>query len=174
MIEINLILIFMIVAAVVAVQVKDLLSGVVAVGAVGIGLSMAFLVLKAPDLAIMQLVVEILSLILLIRATVRKDLPFSSSGRWVFNTVSTVIFFIIFISFAYISFKDIPVFGSPIMRVSQYYIEQAASATGFKNLVGALTLDYRILDTIGEAVIVFTVVIGVLAVARKVGHSEES
>jgi multisubunit Na+/H+ antiporter MnhB subunit len=62
----------MIVAAVIAVEVKDLLSSVVAVGAVGMGLSMAFLVLKAPDLAITQLVVEILCLIILIRATIRK------------------------------------------------------------------------------------------------------
>ena len=81
MVEIHLILLFMIAAAVIAVQVKDLLSSVVAIGAVGVGLAMAFLLLKAPDLAIMQLVVEILSLIILIRATIRKDLPFSKSGR---------------------------------------------------------------------------------------------
>ena len=86
MLEINLILLFMITAAIIAVEAKDLLSSVVAIGAVGIGLCMAFLVLKAPDLAIMQLVVEILSLIILIRATIRRDLPFSASGRWRFNT----------------------------------------------------------------------------------------
>ena len=80
MIELHLLLFFMIAAAVIAVEVKDLLSSVIAVGAVGIALCMAFLALKAPDLAIMQLVVEILSLIILIRATIRKDLPFSASG----------------------------------------------------------------------------------------------
>ena len=113
MIEIQLLLLFMIAAAVIAVEVKDLLSSVIAVGAVGIGLALAFLVLKAPDLAIMQLVVEILSLIILIRATIRKDIPFSASGRWVFNTVATVVFLAIFLLTAYISLKNVHPFGFP-------------------------------------------------------------
>jgi multicomponent Na+:H+ antiporter subunit B len=122
MIEIHLILVFMIAAAIIAVEVKDLVSGVVGIGAVGIGLCMAFLVLKAPDLAIMQLVVEILGLIILIRATIRKDLPFSASGRWAFNTVATVLFLAVFLFIAYLSLKNIPQFGHPIMRVSKIYI----------------------------------------------------
>ncbi len=91
MIELYFLLGFMIVGAVIAVEVKDLLSSIVAVVAAGLGLSLSFLVLKAPDLAITQLVVEILCLLILIRATIRKDLPFSTSGRWFFNTLITVI-----------------------------------------------------------------------------------
>jgi uncharacterized MnhB-related membrane protein len=73
--ELHLLLLFMIFAAIVAVEVKDLLSSVIGVGAVGFALCLAFLILKAPDLAITQLVVEILCLIILIRATINKDLP---------------------------------------------------------------------------------------------------
>ena len=69
MVELYILLIFMILGAIVAIEVKDLLSSVVAVGAVGLGLSMVFLILKAPDVAITQLVVEILALIILISAT---------------------------------------------------------------------------------------------------------
>jgi len=90
MIELAILLIFMIVGAIIAVEIKDLLSSVIAVGAVGLGLSMVFLILKAPDVAITQLVVEILCLIILIRGTLKKDLPFSTSGRWFFNTLITV------------------------------------------------------------------------------------
>ena len=43
MIEIHLILLFMIAAAIIAVEVKDLLSSVVAVGAVGIGLCLSLI-----------------------------------------------------------------------------------------------------------------------------------
>ncbi|MCK4325548.1 DUF4040 domain-containing protein, partial [bacterium] len=57
MAELYLLLLFMIAGAIIAVETKDLLSSVIAVGAVGLGLSVAFLVLKAPDLAITQLVV---------------------------------------------------------------------------------------------------------------------
>ncbi len=66
MIELYVLLIFMIIGAIVAIEMKDLLSSVIAVGAVGLGLSIALLILKAPDVAITQLVVEILCLIILI------------------------------------------------------------------------------------------------------------
>lgn len=170
MIEIYLLLIFMIAAAVIAVAAKDLLSSVVAIGAVGIGLSMAFLVLKAPDLAIMQLVVEILSLIILIRATIRKDLPFSTSGRWLFNTSATLLFVAVFLTGAYLAIKAIPEFGNPIMKISKLYIAKGFNDTGAMNIVAAINLNYRALDTLGEATMLFAAIIGVLAVARKIGR----
>jgi multisubunit Na+/H+ antiporter MnhB subunit len=167
MIEIHLILLFMIAAAIIAVAVKDLLSSVVAIGAVGMGLCMAFLVLKAPDLAMLQLVVEILSLIILIRATIRKDLPFSASGRWVFNTACTLLFLSVFLTAASMAIKNLPQFGSPLMRVSQFYLEAAAAKTGATNVVAAIMLDFRSLDTLGEATAIFAAVVGILAIARK-------
>lgn len=171
MIEIHLILLFMIAAAIIAVEVKDLLSGVVAIGAVGIGLCMAFLVLKAPDLAIMQLVVEILSLIILIRATIRKDLPFSISGRWAFNTLATVSFIAVFLTIAYVALKNLPAFGSGQMKVSKAYIDNAVAVTGSKNVVASIIVNFRAYDTLGEVAILFTALIGILAIARKIGKN---
>lgn len=170
--EIHLLLVFMIAAAIIAVEVKDLLSGVIAIGAVGIGLSMAFLVLKAPDLAMMQLVVEILSLIILISATIHKDLPFSASGRWVFNTTVTIIFMAIFLTSAHFILRHISRFGKPLMNVSNLYLS-AGSRDGLQNIVAAITLDFRAMDTLGEATALFAAIIGILAVARKVGHKKE-
>lgn len=171
MLEIHLILVFMIAAAIIATEVKDLLSSVVAVGAVGIGLSMAFLILKAPDLAMLQLVVEILSLIILIRATIRKDIPFSTSGRWVFNTASTLFFTATFLFFAYRAIRELPAFGNPIMRVSKLYIE-TAPREGVLNVVSMITTTFRSFDTLGEVTVLFTAIIGVLAIARKSGHEK--
>ncbi|MEW6009399.1 MAG: hydrogen gas-evolving membrane-bound hydrogenase subunit E [Candidatus Omnitrophota bacterium] len=168
--ELQLLLIFMILAAVIAVEVDDLLSSVIAVGAVGLGLSLAFLILKAPDLAITQLVVEILCLIILIRATIKKDLPLIKDGRWLFNTVSTLLFIAVFLLFGYFALKDLPNFGSPIMRVSQTYINEGLKKTGAANIVAAIILDFRGYDTLGEATILFTAVMGVFAVMRKVGR----
>jgi multisubunit Na+/H+ antiporter MnhB subunit len=168
--ELNILLLFMIFSAIVAVQIEDLLSSVIAVGAVGLGLSLAFLVLKAPDLAITQLVVEILCLIILIRATIKKDLPFSTSGRWVFNTLSTLVFIAVFLLFAYFALRELPSFGAPIMRVAQEYLTGGLQKTGATNLVASIILDFRGFDTLGEATVLFTAVIGVLAVIRKVGR----
>lgn len=168
--ELQFLLLFMIFGAVVAVEVEDLLSSVIAVGAVGLGLSLAFLVLKAPDLAITQLVVEILCLIILIRATIKKDLAFSTSGRWFFNTVSTLGFIAVFLSIAFFALKELPHFGEPLMRVAREYVENGMPKTGTANLVASVILDYRAYDTLGEATVVFTAVVGVLAVIRNIGR----
>ncbi len=171
--ELQLLLLFMVIAAIVAVEIEDLLSSVIAVGAVGLGLSLAFLILKAPDLAITQLVVEILCLIILIRATIKKDLPLIRDGRWLFNSASTLLFIASFLLFAYFALKELPNFGEPIMRVAKEYIEQGLKKTGATNLVAAIILDFRGYDTLGEATILFTAVMGVLAVMRSVGRINE-
>lgn len=174
MLELYILLVFMIVGAIIAVEVKDLLSSVVAVGAVGLGLSMVFLILKAPDLAITQLVVEVLCLIILIRATLKKDLPFQTTGRWFLNTFITIGFIAIFLLVASKCLKDLPKFGEPEMRVASNYIADGFSKTGAANIVASIILDYRAYDTLGEATVLFTAVIGVLAVVRKIGRKRRS
>lgn len=172
MIELYILLIFMILGAIIAIEVKDLLSSVVAVGAVGLGLSIVFLVLKAPDVAITQLVVEILCLIILIRATLKRDLPFSASGRWFFNTLITIGFIAIFLFVAAKALKELPEFGYPTMRVASTYLKQGLAKTGATNLVTSVILDFRAYDTLGEATVLFTAVIGVLALVRRIGRKK--
>lgn len=174
MIELNLLLLFMIIGAIIAIETKDLLSSVVTVGAVGLALSIAFLVLKSPDVAITQLVVEILALIILIRATLKRDLPFSTSGRWFLNTAITIIFIGTFLFVASTCLKDLPAFGEPILRVSSRYLQEGFAKTGAANLVASVILDYRAFDTLGEATVLFAAVIGVLAIVRKKGRKKES
>jgi len=173
MIELYILLIFMIIGAIIAIEVKDLLSSIIAVGAVGLGLSIVFLILKAPDVAITQLVVEILCLIILIRATLKKDLPFSTTGRWFLNTLITVCFITIFLTVAARALKEIPAFGYPTMRIAKIYLKEGLSRTGAANVVSSVILDFRAYDTLGEATVLFTAVIGVLALVRRVGRKKE-
>jgi len=171
--ELHLLLIFMLLAAIVALEAKDLLSSVIAVGAAGFALCLAFLILKAPDLAITQLVVEILCLIILIRATIRKDLPLAIEGRWVFNTISTLVFIAVFLFFAWTALKELPDFGDPIMGVAKKYLEEGVTKTGAVNLVTAVILDFRAYDTLGEATVLFTSVIGIMAILRRPGRKNK-
>ena len=69
-------------------------------------------------------------------------------------------------------FQELPPFGKPLMRVSQRYIETGVADTGATNLVAAILLDFRAYDTLGEATVLFTAVIGVAAVVRRVGRKE--
>src|SRR4030043_414446 len=76
-IALSIITILMILGALYAIHARDLLSAVIACGIVGYGLVVAFLLLKAPDLAIVQIVVETISLIIMISVLIistREDL----------------------------------------------------------------------------------------------------
>jgi multisubunit Na+/H+ antiporter MnhB subunit len=65
---------FMLAGSLIAVETRDLLSSVICVGAVGFGTSLVFLLLGAPDLAVTQVVVEILVLVVLVRVVItRRD-----------------------------------------------------------------------------------------------------
>ncbi len=167
-----ILLILMIIGSLVALEVKDLLSSVVALGAVGLGLCLAFLILKAPDVALTQLVVEILSLIILIRATINKDVPKVPASGWVFPTVIGMGFCGVLLLVALQCFPDLPVFGEPTLRVAQHYLDAGLQQTGASNLVASVILDYRAFDTLGEATVLFTAVMAVLAVVRTVGRKK--
>jgi len=173
MIELYVLLVFMIIGAIIAIEMKDLLSAVIAVGAVGLGLSIVFLILKAPDVAITQLVVEMLCLIILLTATLKRDLPFSTTGRWLLNTLITVGFIATFLFVAVKAFKDLPEFGYPIMRIANTYLKEGLVKTGASDLVTSVILDFRAYDTLGEATILFTAVIGVLTIVRRIGRKKK-
>jgi len=172
MIELHFLLGFMIVGAIIAVQVRDLLSSVIAVGAVGLGLSVAFLVLKAPDLAIVQMVVEILAVIILIRATITRDTTYTIAGTGGLVIIVALVFIGLFLFFAWGPLKELPDFGNPTMEVASRYLEKGLSETGASNLVSSVILDYRAYDTLGEATVLFTAVIGVVTVMRRVGRKK--
>ncbi|MGB2830026.1 MAG: hydrogenase subunit MbhD domain-containing protein, partial [Phycisphaerae bacterium] len=71
---------FMVIGSLVAIETRGLLSSVISVGAVGFALSVVFLLLGAPDLAITQVVVEILVLVVLVRVVItRRDETYTTS-----------------------------------------------------------------------------------------------
>jgi len=167
-----ILLLFMIIAAIIAVETKNLLSAVICVSAIGFGGSLMFLFLRAPDIAITQIVVEVVGLIILIRATISSDLTFISGDReffWV--VVSVAIIFVIFLAGIRV-FETLPDFGTPIFAeaadaASKTYISQGMHKTGAANLVSSVILDFRAYDTLGEATVLFTSIIGATVILRK-------
>ena len=165
-------LIFMIIAAIIAIETKNLLSAVICIGALGFGVSLMFLFLRAPDIAMTQIVVEVLGLIILIRATISRDLTFISGDKEFFGTViSVVIIFVIFLAGIKV-FETLPDFGTAIFTrvsesASQTYIEEGLQNTGAANIISSVILDYRAYDTLGEATVLFTAIIGATVILRK-------
>ncbi len=172
MIELYVVLVLIIAAAIVAIETKDLLSAVIALGAVGFGVTLAFLYLQAPDLAIVQIVVEILTLVFMIAVilkTTRVDNTSYSSAD-VFPSIATGLFIAVILAVCIYSLADLPPFGEPLLRVASRYIASGLEEVGGANLVADVILDYRAYDTLGEATVLFTSVIGVLVVLRKLGR----
>ena len=167
-----ILLLFMIIAAFIAVETKNLLSAVICVGAVGFGASIMFLFLRAPDIAITQIVVEVLALIILIRACISCERTFISGPREFFGViVSVVIIFVIFLAGIKI-LETLPDFGIAIFAetpeaASQTYIAEGLQETGAANIVASVILDFRAYDTLGEATVLFTAIIGATVILRK-------
>lgn len=173
MTAVYVLLLFMIVGAIVAIEARDLLSSVVAVGAVGLAVSLACLILKAPDVAITQFVVEIIALIILIRATVRRDIIRAVFGHRIVDAVIVVGFVLVLVVVAARTFQELAPFGQPPMRVASTYVSEGIAKTGATNMVASILLDFRGYDTLGEATVLFTAVMGVLAVVRRIGRKEQ-
>ncbi len=168
------ILVLMIGGAIFSLEAKDLLSAVISYGIVGFGLVIAFLLLQAPDLALVQIVVEAITLIIMIAVilnSTREEIRQRSKVTAVY-VVSAIVFAGLFLYFFNRVTGTLSEFGERALRMSQAYIQPGADTTGSANLVTGVIFDYRGYDTLGEATILFTAVIGVLAVLRLKGRKE--
>jgi multicomponent Na+:H+ antiporter subunit B len=158
---------FMIIGSITALEIKDILSSIIAVGVVGLGVSAAFLFLQAPDLAIVQFLFEIFALIILIRAFIKKDYHQEEPSKVNKILIGVTLVTLLAIFMLSISvFRTLPAFGDPLMTTSQHYLENGALETGSANLVTSIILDYRAYDTLGEVTVLFTAILGTLTVLR--------
>lgn len=170
MIILYLLLAFTIIAAIVAIESHDLISSVISAGAVGLGLCIIFLLLGAPELALIQIVVEILVLIVLIRATIAVSVPETYRGRERLSYGIIIIFIVMVILFSQLFLRAVPKFGDPIMRISRNYIEEGEKQTGSSNIVAAVSIGYRGLDVLGASSAIFASAIGLFAILRLKGR----
>jgi len=174
--EFIILFVFIIIAALIATETRDLLSAVISVGAAGFIISLAFLFLKAPDIAITQVVIEVLTLVILIRATLRKDVTTVKGTRGKLGLIFSllVIFFITIISYPF--FKGLPHFGAPLLTqgksVSNFFLKEGLRRTGSANITTSILLDFRMYDTIGEATVLFASILGALAILRRPSHKK--
>jgi len=169
---ITIILGFMIIGAIYAIHARDLLSAVIAMGIVGYGLVICFLLLKAPDLAIVQIVVETVTLVIMVAVVLdstRKELDVSFDSR---SLVQMLVSFLIFAGLFYFFFQAIQQLdplGTNNLLMSEAYVKGAVERTGSINLVSGVLFDFRAYDTLGEAVILYTAALGSLTLLRMKG-----
>jgi multisubunit Na+/H+ antiporter MnhB subunit len=171
-VSIFILLVFMIVGMLFVLDMKNLLSAVVMMGAIGFGLSVIFLLLSAPDLAIVQIAVEVISLVILIRATIHREIDeraeeTASVASRIVMLAGLILLFLVL----YPAISLLPIFGDPVFiqyasSSSMRYIAEGFTLTGSPNIVSAIILDFRAYDTLGEAIVLFTSVMGAVSILR--------
>jgi len=169
---ISLILGFMIIGALFAIHARDLLSAVVAMGIVGYGLVICFLLLKAPDLAIVQIVVETITLVIMVAVVLDSTREETRAPADVRTVVHQVVGFITFAGLLYFfisAINELDPLGVHTLRMSASYVDGAVEKTGSINLVTGVLFDFRAYDTLGEAVILYTAALGSLTLLRMKG-----
>ena len=78
-----------------------------------------------------------------------------------------LLFLAVFLVFLFASAFRLREFGSPVnSEMDTYMLEKGQAETGSNNILSAVVFDYRGLDTLGEATVLFTAVTGIALLFR--------
>jgi multicomponent Na+:H+ antiporter subunit B len=163
---------FMVIAALIAVETSNLLSSIISMGALGFLLSIGYLLLGAPEIAITQIVVEIIVLVILIRATINRDLTAISGDREFIGLIFTVAIIFVFSLVGLRVFGQLPLIGSSVLdripeSTSMTYLLEGLKRTGSFNTIESIMLDFRAYDSLGIMTVLFAAILGALALLRR-------
>lgn len=151
------------VAALTAVRSRTRLAAVAAVGVVGFGMAIVFILFGAPDLAMTQFAIETLTVILFVFVLYRLPRFAVFSSRWqrlrdavIALAMGTVVTALVLMAIHHPA-QD---------RVSQYFAEQSVAEAHGRNLVNVILVDFRGFDTLGEITVLAVAGIGVYALLK--------
>jgi multicomponent Na+:H+ antiporter subunit A len=150
-------------AAGMAITTRSRLSAVAALGVVGYGIALIYLLFGAPDLAMTQLLIESLTVILFVLAFYH--LPrfaqlSSTRTRWRDAVISLLAGGLITL----LVLSAIGVQLSP--SISNYFAEVALPQAHGRNVDNVILVDFRGLDTLGEVTVLGIAAIGVYALLK--------
>lgn len=169
-------------AALFTVFVKEHLKAAIALGVIGYAIGTIFLLEPAPDVALVQLLVETLGTVLIIimlgriRPSARKEaMDRLWQGRHKNNFgflrdlgISIVVGLAIFV-FALIALDNRNVRPT----IAEWHLENSESLVGVDDVVGAIVADFRGTDTLLEIAVFTTAALGVLTLLAR-GRKDES
>lgn len=167
-----LLLVFALLSALGAALLKDTLASVMAFATYSLGISIIWVLLQAPDVALTEAAVGagVMTLLFLITLanTVRpsEDQVFE---RVQLRTVLAVGAFVLVLAATVPALPAVGAADSPVGsgEVTQHYLDNAYDETGVHNAVTAVLAAYRGFDTLGEAVVVFVAGVAALSVLRR-------
>jgi multicomponent K+:H+ antiporter subunit A len=139
---------------------RERLVALVFSGVVGLVVSIAFLYFSAPDLAMTQLVVEVVTIVLVLMAVSR--LPRSGPDRVspLRHGRDAVIAGLIGVGLGGLA---LGVMTRPASTISWYFLDNSLPRAGGANVVNVLLTDFRAYDTLGEITVLAITALGIVA-----------
>ncbi|RUO69336.1 monovalent cation/H+ antiporter subunit A [Pseudidiomarina sediminum] len=137
---------------------RQRLTSLMMLSVVGLIVSLSFVHFSAPDLAMTQLVVEVVSIILMILALffMPQRIPRASSGRRVARDVllaGTVGGIVGTLNYALLT--------RPLESISDFFLANSVSGGGGTNVVNVILVDFRGFDTLGEITVLAIAAAGI-------------
>ncbi len=146
-----------------AVRTRSRLAAVAALGVVGYGIALIFLLFGAPDLAMTQFAIETLVVILFVLVLYRLPLIASYStptARMRDAIVALVSGGLVTVLILIVSAQPHP------MRLTPYFADNSYLLAKGRNVVNVILVDFRGIDTMGEIVVIATAALGVVALLK--------
>jgi multicomponent Na+:H+ antiporter subunit A len=151
-------------AALITVKAPSRLGAITSLGVVGISMTLFFVFLGAPDLALTQLLVDILTVVLLILVFYRippNSYSAPSKRIGIRNVIISV--FVGFLGFFYVLFSvSQPIFPP----IGDYFLFNSIPLGHGGNVVNVILVDFRSFDTYGEITVLGIAAVGGYAVLR--------
>ena len=150
--------------AVMTVVSRSRLTAICALGVVGLGVALVFVMFGAPDVAITQLLVETLVVVLV--AVIMLRLPTLQAatrrpGRWRDTVLAVSVGGVTTLTL-------LAVVEGPINRSVTAFFETASMPEAFgRNIVNVILVDFRALDTFGEVAVVAIAALAAYALIRR-------
>ncbi|MCM3639219.1 Na+/H+ antiporter subunit A [Sporosarcina luteola] len=143
---------------------KTRLGAIISLGAVGYSVALFFVIFKAPDLALTQLVIETVSVALFLLAFQR--LPkLSDHGETKSNKlVNGIIALGVGVTVTLVALSSHS--QKLVASISQYYKDTVETEAGGGNIVNVILVDYRGFDTLFEIAVLAIAGIGVLGMIK--------
>lgn len=158
--------------ALTAAALRDVLGSIIAFAAFSLGISVVWVYLRAPDVALTEAAVGAGVMTLLFLLTIAKTVRPPSDATLVRPSPRSLAVAGVLVGALALTLPALPPVGSPVSPVvsspvTDHYLANSYEATGVKNTVTAVLAAYRGFDTLGEAAVVFSAGVAMLLVLRR-------
>jgi multisubunit Na+/H+ antiporter MnhB subunit len=155
--------------AVLVLRLRDLLSCAIALGGCGFFVAWVYFALKAPDLGVVQLLVEVIKMCILVLVVAKTHrVAFSVESMRIRLTVAAGLALVLFCFVLFIAPQMSP-YGAEPPDLARRYAQSGADETGSSNLVTSILLGFRAYDTVGEICVLLISIVGISIVLRRKG-----